>query len=581
MDQYHHGDQPVTNITTVSTAAERRMPSEMAPQWALLMLVCIGLAGCGGGGGGDSPAPVTEPAQAPSPPAAPSSTVISGKATYARVPHDPFRNGLLYAFTYDAPIRGAVIELIARDGSTLQSTTTSDEGDYSFTANANQIVSVRIKAQLQSGNTPSWSMKVVDNTNGGALYALSTDVFTTSGEAMARDVSAPSGWTGRAYTEERAAAPFAILDTVYTSLMDVVKVNTTANFPPLELNWSINNRPSTGSFVNGEIGSSLFMPSGGGRKIYIMGAANVDTDEYDEHVIAHEFAHYLHYHFGRADSVGGTHSVGDRLDPRVAFAEGMASAFAAMFLKDPNYIDTLGFDQRGGVSNNIESNTTRNRGWYNEGSVQTILYDLYDADIDESDRLELGFAPLYDTLTGPLRSGVSFVTIHSYIDSFKSRNASIADVIDDMAASQNVHTFDSDAYGVGETNSAARFDKVLPIYTELPLDGSEVNVCTIAGRLAFGTRNKLGNRRFLKFTVTNPLPNVVTVISAFGPPGSDPDLVLHRDGIVQSSMTNAPVTERLRRIFTDGSYVLEVYDYSNTTDQPMGDVCFALSVSTE
>lgn len=549
-----------------------------ARRWRVLALLSmLTLTACSGGSDSSTAAPLP----VPPPPSTSESTVIVGKATYARVPHDPFTNGLLYAFAYNAPIRGAVVELVADDGTTLDASTTSSEGDFRLTAGRQQRVAVRVRAQLRAEGSASWDMKVVDNTRGKALYTLTSETFTAEGETMIRDLFAPSGWTGNDYTEPRAAAPFAILDTVYTSMQQVLSVTPTIDFPELELNWSELNRPTVGALADGEIGNSLFRPSGGGREIYIMGAANADTDEYDEHIIAHEFTHYLHYHFGRTDSLGGEHLIGDRLDPRVAFGEGVASAFAAMMLKDANYIDTLGIGQAGGVSTNLETNTLRNPGWYSEGSVQAIIYDLYDARIDEVDTVELGFAPLYETLIGPLRAAVPFVTLHAYLDAVKRRHPDIAPAIDQIAAIQDVRTTDSDAYGAGETNSAARFDSVLPIYADLPLDGSAVRVCTIAGPYAFGVNNKLGNRRFLKFTINEARPNSATIITAHGPPGSDPDMILHRVGKVQSALTPAEPTERLRRIFTLGDYVLEIYDYANTTNEPFGDVCFDLSVTME
>ncbi len=547
-----------------------------SPKWLWLVVAFTGLVACDGSD--DSPqAQSLEPAPVPTT----VMTEVSGKATYARVPHDPITNGLSYPFTYSAPIRGAVVELIGQDGSTIDTTVTSEDGVYRFNVPVGQNVTIRVKARLLSDRTPSWDIKVVDNTRGDALYALATTPFITDGKKMTRDIAAASGWNGSEYADERAAAPFAILDTVYTAVADVVATGDQRDFPPLELNWSTENRPTSGALADGEIGSSLFRPFAGGREIYILGAANVDTDEYDEHVIAHEFTHYLHFHFGRTDSPGGSHSMSDRLDPRVAFSEGLASAFAAMFLDDAIYIDSLGFDQRGGVSTNLENNLVRNAGWYNQESVQILLYDLFDEALDDADTVQLTFADIYGALTGQLRSAVPLVTIHSFMDAMKNQVPAIASDIDAMALSQGIHTSGSDAYGSGETNSAARYDKVLPIYTELPVDGRSVNVCTIAGIQGFGTMNKLGNRRFLRFSITDPLPNTATIITATGPEGSDPDLILHRVGKVQSSLTDFEGPERLRRIFTEGSYVLEVYEYSNTTDQPLGNVCFDLSMATE
>ena len=77
----------------------------------------------------------------------------------------------------------------------------------------------------------------------------------------------------------------------------------------------------------------------------MLGAADNDTDEYDQHVVAHEFQHFLEDQVSRSDTPGGPHSLDERLDMRVAFSEGFANAFSAMVLNDPVYRDSFGASQ--------------------------------------------------------------------------------------------------------------------------------------------------------------------------------------------------------------------------------------------
>src|SRR5690606_21748751 len=182
-------------------------------------------------------------------------------------------------------------------------------------------------------------------------------------------------------------------------------------FPPLTLHWSPNNVPSRGvdgkpDFASGEIGSSLFSPLSG---IFLLGAAESDTDEYDRHVIAHEWAHYLEHALGRSDSIGGPHTRGDQLDMRTAFSEGFANAFSAMALGDTRYVDVLGPGQAHGFAFDIEgpfdSNPQPNPhpGWFSEESVQELVYDLFDAEQDSpEDIVALGFGPMLDVLAAEL-----------------------------------------------------------------------------------------------------------------------------------------------------------------------------------
>ena len=104
---------------------------------AVLALTSTFLVACGGGGGGSDGGG-----------GGPSSVTISGKATYERVPFSSNVNlGLSYANASAQPIREAVVELIRSGGSTLATTTTDDNGNYSFTAHASTRVFVRVSAK--------------------------------------------------------------------------------------------------------------------------------------------------------------------------------------------------------------------------------------------------------------------------------------------------------------------------------------------------------------------------------------------------------------------------------------------------
>ena len=100
----------------------------------------------------------------------------------------------------------------------------------------------------------------------------------------------------------------------------MLSANPSQVFPALKINWSVNNIPVSGNKAIGQITTSHYSPSEG--QLYILGAADNDTDENDDHVIAHEWGHYFEDKFSRSDSLGGSHSGNDRLDLRVAFGEG-------------------------------------------------------------------------------------------------------------------------------------------------------------------------------------------------------------------------------------------------------------------
>ena len=56
-----------------------------------------------------------------------------------------------------------------------------------------------------------------------------------------------------------------------------------------------------------------------------------------------------------------------------------------MVLNDPLYSDSLGSQQSRRFSFSMESNVTSPAGWYNEASIQSVTWDLYDAAVDGAD----------------------------------------------------------------------------------------------------------------------------------------------------------------------------------------------------
>lgn len=119
-------------------------------------------------------------------------------------------------------------------------------------------------------------------------------------------------------------------------------------------------------------------PTPGRDGIYVLGDyTQGDTDEFDQHVIAHEAGHYFEDRFSRSDSLGGEHGLNDRLDLRVAFGEGWGDAFGAMALNDPVYRDSFSGQAQDGAFS-LESSTPSAPGWFSEFSTFKILWDIFD-----------------------------------------------------------------------------------------------------------------------------------------------------------------------------------------------------------
>ena len=550
------------------------------------------LAGCGSSG---SAAP------------APAGLSISGQVTFDRVPVVAGQ-GLNYAATAAAPARGVTVELL-ENAVVTASTLTDATGHYSFGNVAQNIdVALRVRAEMLRVGTPSWDFRVVDNVNGGALYTLAGATFNTGAANVTRNLHAESGWTGSAYTATRSAAPFAILDVAYDTVQLVLTAAPSTAFPALRFHWSTQNVPVAGA-APGEIGSTRFRSDG----IYLVGAADQDTDEYDRHVIAHELGHYLEHSFSRSDSIGGPHALTDQLDIRIAFGEAWGSAFAGMVTGEEIYVDSHSTGQAQAFSFDLEQSPSRNNpnpGWFNEESLQSLLFDLYDNGRDVPpgvstavDDLALGFAPIWAALTTEQRTTRALTSVFPFVHALKTARPADAALIDSLTASQQIAAI-TDEYGTGQTNFGVPTQRTAQevaldfstVYDSLAVGATLQNVCSLSDYTSglTGAENKLASRRFVRFTVANPGVHTITARARAPLNGAaDPDLVLHRgDGeILESSepsscgqSTPESCVETFSPTLVAGDYVLEVYEWTNTTDDPnfppLGRTCFDVTVAT-
>lgn len=563
------------------------------------------LAACGGGdgsidtrtGGGDDGGDGGGSGQ---------SITITGRVTFDRLPFQPaVGSGLDAANPVVSPAREVVVQAISNN-STLATTTTDADGKYSLRVPANRNMTIRASARMQkSGSAPTWNFSVRNNTNGDAVYVMQLDAFDSGAIDEIRDLHASSGWSGSGYTDVRAAAPFAILDTVYSAKQLILGADPAARFPELNLFWSPNNRGSTKLCPDdGDIVTSFYFSDPSERAaddckrdlpngIYILGDfanGNGDTDEFDAHVIAHEFGHYFEDRFSRSDSIGGEHGSMDLLDMRVAFGEGWGNAFGAMALSDPEYRDSSrGVSQDGGF--NLE-NGTGARGWFSELSVGKVLWDIFDTTVEPNDNVALGFTPIYRAMTGPQVNTDALTSIFSFAAALSSQSGVSSSTIRNLLSTEGINSIDQ--FGAGESNAGGD-PGFTSVYTEITMDQPVAGICSTNGN---SVGNKLGNRRFLRFVKngTGLVTILATGVAAAGVPGSapatDPDIVVHQRGIPlsfgvgpqgepigQSSVNGSEMISQVQ--LAAGTYILEVY--ANETVDPLAAVttprCMTVSIS--
>jgi hypothetical protein len=516
--------------------------------WILAAVVWVTACGGGGSGGaaGDTAASLNGTAAG--------KVALSGTITFDLVPN--VHGALDYAAVSARPVRGAVVQVLDNAGAVLASGTTDERGGYAVSVPSNTVISVRIKAQmLHTGDAPNWDVSVRDNTASDALYAMDSPSFSSGTAALlARDLHAPSGWDGTQYGTQRVAAPFALLDTIYTNMTKVLSVAPTASFPALRVYWSANNAPSAGNPSLGQIGTTSFEDSAAaGRAIHVLGKADVDTDEYDASVISHEWGHYYQSAFSRDDSPGGSHGSGDLLDRRLAFSEGWGNAWSGIALERSTYTDAGGMGQAGRFELDLTTGPLIHAGWFQEMSIQSIFWNL---------NRQVGFLPIHRTLSGPFKSGLAVTSIHPFAAAFAAAAPDSESVMSGLLAGQAISASPVDPFGVLETNDGGVPDA-------LPMYGLPALPACVTGEA--GSGNKLGRFAYLKFHIANAGNHQITVT---GPPASNPDIDIYNAGRIAVGIQDGP-TESLTVNLPAGESILAIQDAAS----PSSRSCFNVSIN--
>ena len=482
---------------------------------------------------------------------------ITGSVTFDRVPVKVETYGMIkldYDNIQKVAAKNILIKAIDENGQSLYETSTDKNGNYNVYVPENTNVKIRVYARMFKENR--WDVSVADNTAQKAMYVIEGRLNSSGTSTSKRNLHAASGWGGYGYTGSRDAAPFAILDSVNTVMNKVIDSNSKVEFPQLTINWSVNNVAAGGDQSLGQIVTSNY---DGNSNLWILGDADSDTDEYDDHIIIHEWGHFFEDKFSRSDSIGGPHSSGDALDIRVAFGEGWGNALSAIATDDPIYFDTAGHNQSTGWFMDIEHASHSNPGWFSEASIQRILYDLYDSNDDGSDTLDLGFTPIFNAMVDKERNTPAFTSIFSFIHALKSENSSDAQKIDQVVASEQISTI-KDEYGSYRTN-AANGTYTLPVYRTLAV-GQWITQCNKNGH---GVYNKLGNRTFIKVNIPSSGYYKFSA-QPYGGEYGDPDLVIYKAEYPLESMGMSPLegssSDTLEMNLTPGDYLVEVYDAS-------------------
>ena len=466
---------------------------------------------------------------------------ISGDVLYERVPQGSPGTGLSYANQGFVGTGDILIEVL---NATTQNVIASGSFPGEFHFDVPSVTDLRLRATATLSRQapqplPHWQISVRDlNASGtpiGGVYTFTGPVFS-SGPGGRQNLQIPSGWNSVGQlVGPRSAAPFAILDALRPVLAHAQSgISPVPDLPPLLIDWSPTNVGGDTFFQANPAGTSW---------IRLAGEADVDTDEYDPAVIRHEFGHFILYSVSRDDSIGGAHSIVDRVDMRVAASEGFATGYGALVAHDPTYLDSFGAGQSNSGFFDVSADIQQNEGWYTEASIQEVLWSLQDLDT------------VWTAINGPVRQANAMISPFVLFSAYRQLRPDQAPTLDFLLQGEGIVGPTIEPYGSTETNNASS-QSVLPVYTPISLGGAAVQVRSTN---EFGVGNKLSTHRFLRLNV----PATTNVrFRASAAAGRDPDMHVFRQG-VSIGPSSGPANEDFSLVLQPGDYVLDIYDCGN------------------
>jgi hypothetical protein len=457
-------------------------------------------------------------------------TSFRGTILYEKIPAG--RNGLELDNPVRTPAAGMKVEIVASPARTvLGSGFTDEKGNYSIPVRVPREAQVYVRALAQTENA-----SVVREGDRAEFSIVSEPFAVPRARTVQRDLLATDS--------SRVAGAFNIAVVIWRANSLVRSAKPDVELPRVEVRWDTT-----------YMGGTFFRPRE--AVAFINGRRGRDSDEYDDHVIAHEYGHFLMSNFSRESSPGGSHGFGDQLDPRLAWSEGWGNFFGAATTGSPHYVDTGMARGRQVVlvSMDLEDDlpTGDRPGIWSEHSVGGVLWDWFDDGAEERDSVALGFIPLWN----------AFAELGKEPDVYLLRFANLlaADTKQGPHLQAGLRVRDI-AYAPGlEPRAPEPFPEPLPSGT--PVDG------TVDSRRTRRS-NLWGSSRHYWFVVPEAKQASITlkIVSAQDTAHADLDLYLYDAAgeLVASSdaVNGVGDTERISRRLDPGYYRVEVRSWSNS-----------------
>ena len=456
----------------------------------------------------------------------------------------------------------------------LATGSTDSLGNYTLSVANNTSIAIRVTAHdaRRMAATPRWDMRVQDGAAGDNPYTFTDPAPFNSSAGTAHNVAIPSGINAAGtVTGTRASGAVRRARHRLPGHADRARRRADTNFPALMLDWG--QQPGRRNFFDtgGRRSTSCCRPT-----------LTEDTDEFDQHVIAHEFGHYIEYNFSRADNIGGAHGLGDKLDIRVAFGEGFGYAFSAIVLNDPVARDTFVDNGDAGLEHLQHRNESASRAArFARGKFRLLVQRVVGV-VDS-----LGSLRQPGGCQGQRRAGLPAhveradrcaaddAGVHQHFQFHHRAQDGAAPATPRPSTRcwrRRTSAPSADAYGTGETHfpTPVAQTAALPVYTPITVGGGAVQLLNVNDA---GHYNTLGNHRFLRFTLA--APQTITITRELVECRRQRRSRLHR--VPQWRLrahrlagSAAAAGNRDRISIPAGSYLLDVYDCANGCPRPRG-----------
>jgi len=339
-------------------------------------------------------------------------------------------------------IRNTVIEVVAIDGFQVIGTGATDaSGKFNLTAdNSKNQGGVYLRVISRTDPSHTEKIEVRNNSTEAAFFAFASPALDDSAS------EAFSATQDLLVTTDEIGGAFNIIDVMSdaSALVQATGLSCPEPYPtcvpPLaKVYWEPGSLEGT------------FYDSGADAISVLGGGFGGDTDEYDDVILAHEYAHFILSKFSRDDSPGGQHDLFDNTqDIRLSWSEGWASFFAFAVLKSPLYIDTV----QGGTL--ISLNNEDYSGAFKSGpplsalaiyttsevAVSGVLWDVIDGiNGGEAEELDLSFKEVFQTILDfPTNKPTSLETFWTTFESATSTE-SFADDLQNILRERKISLF--------------------------------------------------------------------------------------------------------------------------------------------